>query len=248
MKKITILIVEDHADQAKKLQSSLEKEGYEVAGIAQNLKDALGLFYSKQPDLVILDIYLDGKPDGIVFAQKMNENENTARPIIFLTQHTDYKTFKDAKLVAPYNYLLKPFNPLELQYSIELAFEKYTHSPGVFSSSTAQAVLSTGEIFVKTGPSIIKILLETVCYIEVEGKYSRIHADDRSFLIQQSLKGLEERLPNHFLRIHRNFLINVNKIHRIQLDDCQVILLDGKGIPFSPTYREKLMKGLDILK
>ena len=249
MNKIRILILEDDHTQANELAEIIDKAGYEVTGIAHNLVEALGLFYSQKPDMVISDIYIDGQRDGITFAERINENKNTTRPIIFLTQYADLETFKKAKLTSPYNYLLKPYNPLELQYAIELALEKFLGTSGTFSIGNDNALLLEQSLYVKTGHSLIKILLKEVYYIEVDGKYSKIIVDQGNFLVQMPLKKMEEKLSSlSFLRVHRNYLINSKRIKKIHLADHHVILTNDQEIPFSQTYKEQLIGIYDVLK
>ena len=137
--KIRILIIEDEALQAQSLKEALEERGYEVTAVANNLKDALGYYYAQKPDIVIVDVYLNGKPDGIVFAQRINENKFTLKPFAFLTSSIDRKTFEQARITNPYCYLIKPFNVLELEFAIELAIEKFMGSVEVTMATTVDS-------------------------------------------------------------------------------------------------------------
>ncbi len=83
MEKARVLIIEDEADQADELKVFLEKGGYSVCGIADNLTEGLGLFYALKPDLVVADIYLKGNPEGISFAERMGENMRYRQTIDF---------------------------------------------------------------------------------------------------------------------------------------------------------------------
>lgn len=249
MAQIRILIIEDDFEQTKALIQFLEKNGYDVINVASNLKDALGYFYSQDPDIVLIDIYLDGKPDGIAFAEKINQNPNTTKPFIFLTSYTDIHTFNEAKLTQPYSYLVKPFNPLELQYAIELAIEKFMGETGSFSHHQHNAILDEKCFFVKSGEALIKLPLHDLFYIEVDGRYSLITARQGSFLIQKSLKNLADRLPSQqFVRIHRNFIVNMNEIDKIHLADQQALLKNGKAIPFSQNFKHNLIQRFEVLK
>ena len=125
MKDSKVLIVEDRATEASYLKDVLLELGYQVPAIASTLSKALEYFSLYKPDISLVDIYLDGKPDGIVFAMEMNGKEKTRRPFVFLTGATEATTFKLAKAAMPYHYLIKPFNKPELQYSIELALERF---------------------------------------------------------------------------------------------------------------------------
>lgn len=249
MAKIKILVVEDDPYYSDQLVEYLEEKDFIVTEVANNLKDALGYFYSQQPDLVIVDIYLNGKPDGIEFAKTLNENENTRKPFIFLTGHTDQDTFRDAKLTSPFSYLIKPFNPVELQYTIELAIEKFAGDAGVFSAESPGGVVIESALFMKKGNTLVKVMLSQVDYVEVAGKHSKIEADGSTYLISWPLKKIIQKLGAYqFIQIHRNFVVNLHAIAKVDLIDQQVMLKNGKPIPFSRNFRDNLIGSLDIMK
>ncbi|MEL6537068.1 MAG: LytTR family transcriptional regulator DNA-binding domain-containing protein [Bacteroidota bacterium] len=249
MNTIHILIVEDNLEEAAELQEYLEAQEYTVTAVATNLKDALGYFYAQQPDLVIVDIYLDGSPDGITFAQRLNENEATRRPFIFLTQHASLEVFEQAKLTSPYSYLLKPFNPLELQYAIELAVEKFAGETGQFALGDGGAASLEKSLFLKRRNSLVKVPFGEVDYVEVEGKYSNLITQQGDFLIQWPLKKLIEKFtPHQFIRVHRNYLVNLRAIQQVHLADQHVILSGDRSIPYSQNFKKNLMEKFDVLK
>jgi len=249
MTKPRILVVEDQEDDANELKGFLESNDYEVTEVARNLKDALGYFYSQQPDMAILDIYLNGIPDGITFAQRIQENPNTARPFIFLTSHADMETFRKAKLTMPFSYLLKPYNQLELQYAIELAIEKFTGDVGTLSTHSHGSVMLDKDLFIKNGSTLMKVPLQEIEYIEVEGKYSSLVTNDSRYLVQQALKKMEEKLiMNNFIRIHRNYIINIQAIKKVQLTENTLYLKNDKPLPISSGFRDNLISKLDILR
>ena len=249
MKKISIQIIEDNAEEAEKLRRYLEKCNYEVSGIADNLKDALGLFYAQKPDMVIVDIFLQDKPDGIVFAEKINENHTTRKPFVFLTGATDRNTFEVAKLTAPFSYLLKPFNELELLYAIELAVEKFANEIGVFSSEQYPYVIINESFFIKKRDFLVKVPVNSITHIEVKGKYLSIYSDSNSFLVQLSLTELLRRLPEkQFIRVNRSVAVNLDKVVSISTVDDQMILDNDKKILISRRNKESIIKSFNVLK
>lgn len=117
-----ILVVEDEAIVAKNIEKKLITAGYQVAGIATSALEAIELAASLKPDLVLMDIKLKGKMDGIDAA---NAIRNSYRlPIIYLTSYADDETFQRAKLTEPFGYLIKPFELKELNRSVEMALYK----------------------------------------------------------------------------------------------------------------------------
>lgn len=249
MAAVRILIIEDDEEAAAELRQHLEAQHYEVTGIADNLRDALGLFYAQKPDMVIVDIFLNGQPEGITFAEKMNENHHTRKPFIFLTSATDRTTFEAARITAPFSYLLKPFNKLELQYAIELALEKFAHEVGVLSSGQSPFVLIHESFFIKKREVLVKVPIRSIAYIEVEGKYLNIYSDDHNFLVQISLVEMLNKLPGEqFIRVNRNTIVNIRKMVSIHLADDHIILESGKRIRISRRNRDNIIKIFDVLK
>lgn len=249
MTKIRILIIEDDPLQAESLQETLENKGYEVTAIAGNLKDALGYFYAQKPDLVIIDVYLENNPDGIVFAQRINENPATLRPFVFLTSAVDRETFESARVTNPYSYLIKPFNVLELQFAIELAIERFVEMPGAFSGGSSGTAVMESFFLIKKKDTLVKVPFSAIEYFKVEGKYVSIIAEQESFLIEISLKVLLQKLPEkQFIQVHRNYVVNMNTVKKFHLTDSHIELLSGKTVSMSRRFKEKFMEHYSILR
>ena len=118
-----ILIVEDEAIIAEDLRETLLSLGYEVAGVTGAGAEAIRLAAELQPDLVLMDIYLQEGPDGVQAAEAIIAAQRL--PIVFLTAHADSQTFVRAKAVNPAAYLYKPFDRLTLQTTLEIALERH---------------------------------------------------------------------------------------------------------------------------
>jgi CheY-like chemotaxis protein len=119
MNKTTILIVEDEAIVAADLAAKLRQLGYEVAGIVSKGEEAVVLADSLRPDLVLMDIQLEGHTDGIEAAEAISSQLDL--PIIYLTAHSDAATLARAKLSGPFGFILKPFEERELATNIEIS-------------------------------------------------------------------------------------------------------------------------------
>lgn len=117
-----ILLVENDQLQVKLLSMLLHKLGYEVVATASSGEDALAKAQALHPDLILLDIMLDGEMDGIQVAQAIQDTQQI--PFLFVTGQDDQDLFERAKLTAPYAYVLKPVNVRELGLTIELALER----------------------------------------------------------------------------------------------------------------------------
>jgi CRP-like cAMP-binding protein len=116
-----VFIVEDDPIISLDIHQSLKSFGFEIAGSADSGEDTLAKLPTSKADVVLMDISLRGKLDGIQTAEQIN----IAAPLIFLTALSDETTLQRAKLARPYGYLIKPFDPTELRSTIELALMHY---------------------------------------------------------------------------------------------------------------------------
>jgi DNA-binding response OmpR family regulator len=123
MEKIKILIVEDEGVVALQLKVNLEKWNYVVSGIVASGEEALKRMEALTPDLVMMDMTLQGKLDGIKTADMIRKQYNI--PVIYLTAHSEESTIRRAKETEPYGYILKPFNAQEIRIAIEVALYKH---------------------------------------------------------------------------------------------------------------------------
>jgi DNA-binding NarL/FixJ family response regulator len=117
-----ILIVEDEIVIVRGLEEALERLGYKVCGFATSGEEALGLVDKEKPDLMLVDIFLGGKMDGVEFAQHVSQNHEI--PVIYLTAYSNKEVLDRAKLTDPFGYLVKPFRGRQLRVNIELALER----------------------------------------------------------------------------------------------------------------------------
>ncbi len=118
-----ILVVEDQPITAMDEQRILEAAGYNVTGIVPSGEDAVLSVNENRPDLVLMDIKLKGKMDGIKTASKIRKQHDI--PIVFVTAHGDKEFLDRAKKIDPYGYVLKPFGKEILSNTIELAVYKH---------------------------------------------------------------------------------------------------------------------------
>jgi PAS domain S-box-containing protein len=117
-----IFVVEDEAIVCEDIAQTLQQLGYEVAGTAQSGMEALLAVEQQMPDLVLMDIKLAGRLDGIQTTAAIRKRWSI--PVIYLTSHSDEATLGRAKETGPHGYLLKPFNERELRTAIEVALRK----------------------------------------------------------------------------------------------------------------------------
>jgi PAS domain S-box-containing protein len=118
-----ILIVEDERIVAEDLKRLLVKMGYAVTGVAASGEDAVKSVRTTLPDLVLMDIRIQGPQDGIEVAEHLYAEYNL--PVTYLTAYADAPTLERAKATMPFGYILKPFEARSLQTVIELAIHRH---------------------------------------------------------------------------------------------------------------------------
>jgi len=118
-----ILIVEDERIVSKDIKIRLQRFGYIVSGIAISGEDAVKKAEELHPDLVLMDIVLEGKMNGINAAEIIRSRFNI--PIVYLTAYSDKSTLERAKKTEPFGYILKPFDDRDLSTTIEMVLYKH---------------------------------------------------------------------------------------------------------------------------
>jgi PAS domain S-box-containing protein len=121
MSKIRILLVENEGIEAMDIKRELESFGYHVPYIAVDGEDAIEMAKKIAPDLILMDIMLPGKIDGVEVSKKLSPLKI---PVVYLTANSEPATFERAKKTDPYGYIIKPFDSKEFKYTIDLAINK----------------------------------------------------------------------------------------------------------------------------
>jgi len=240
-----ILIVEDEMIIAANISLQLTSLGYDVTGIIPRGEEALLHIEQQQPDIVLLDINLKGKIDGIETAQIMQKSFDI--PIIYLTANADEAHFTRAKTTNPYAFISKPFKKLDLQRAIELTVnrvknEKNSENP---TKEKSDPFILSDCIFVKHLEKKVRIDIKDILYIEAERNYCRIYSKLKEYLLVMTLKDLDEKLPSkHFIRVHRSFIVNLSQIDEVATSH---IVIGKKAIPVSKALKEELLNRLHTI-
>lgn len=141
----SVLVVEDQMVVALHIAHSLERLGYRIAGRARNAEDAVRLAAELAPDVVLMDIHLEGALDGVEAARRIRAEVDI--PIVFLTAFADPATVERAVASSPFGYVVKPFRPGELRATIEIARTRHASERRVRSrEARAHDLLATDEL------------------------------------------------------------------------------------------------------
>lgn len=250
MAKAKILIVEDENLVAKDLQNGLKKLGYQVTAVASTGEKAIKEVEENRPDLILMDIMLKGSMSGIEAAKEIKERFSL--PVIFLTAYADDTIINKAKVTEPYGYIIKPYKDEELKTTIEMALYKYDKDEEVRKErdlyySLIENKASKDSIFVRADYRLNKINFDDIYYVEALKDYVVINTSDNSYTTHTTMKEMVRILPaKDFVRIHRSFIVNLNKIYSIKYPD---LVIEGKMkvLPIGGLYRKELYSRLNLI-
>ncbi len=185
-----ILVVEDEAIVARDLMQRLEGLGYSVTGTAASGAEALALADSTRPNLVFMDITIQGTMDGIETAKRLSHRMDV--PIIVLTAHTDTGTILRAKQARPYGYLIKPLDEREMITTIEMVMSRHVSDVSARLMEQAIANAGVGMVMVSArGPSY-PVTMCNAAFERLSG-YSRADVVGSSpWFLEGPLQGREE--------------------------------------------------------
>jgi putative nucleotidyltransferase with HDIG domain len=127
-----ILIVEDEVIIARDVESKLKGLGYDTLPIISSGEEAIAMAGECRPDLILMDIVLNGDMDGIEATDCINKRFDI--PVVYLTAYADDKTLERAKVTDPFGYMIKPFSEKELHSAVEMAIYKHKSTEKLLES------------------------------------------------------------------------------------------------------------------
>lgn len=235
MEKVSVLVVEDEILIADSICKNLRELGYNVFEPVLSYTEALEAIEQKEPDIAILDIQLSGNKTGIDLAKKIHEEYSF--PFLFLSSNSDALTVNDAKRVNPQAFLVKPFTKNELYTAVELAL--YNHA-NIFGNANTEDLLVADALFIKSDGIYSKICFDEILYIKSSHVYIELMLKaGQKRLVRCSLNEILEKLDNHFIRVHRGYIVNSEHITILNSDS---LLLSDVEIPIGKSYKKELFK------
>jgi len=237
MKILRAIIADDEELARQILREYLTGEpAIEVVAECPNGFEAVKAVNELRPDVLFLDVQMP-KLDGFEVLELLDP----AVAVVFVTAFDQYamKAF-DAAAV---DYLLKPFTAERFRASLDRVRARFSSSAPLspVPRELKLAARAPGEylerLVVKDGPRVHVIAAARLDYAEAQDDYVELHSAGKTWLKQQTISSLESALdPRRFLRVHRSFLINMERIARVEpntKDTWQAILRDGTKIPMS---------------
>ena len=238
---IKCIAIDDEPLALKKLVTYIKKIPYlELVAECRSAIEAQQVIDQQQVDAIFLDINM---PDlnGLDFAKSMQDHSK-GPIIVFTTAYSEYAI--EGYKANAVGYLLKPYSFDEF----ETAAQKVKDIMEIRHQSSAEVSADPNDnvIYVKSDYRIVRIDISSIRYIEAMSEYLRISCDDKEkpVIVLLSMKKIEEHLPtNTFMRIHRSYIINLNKIREVKKN--HVILEGDASLPIGDNYKDTFMNYLN---
>jgi DNA-binding LytR/AlgR family response regulator len=225
-----ILLIDDDKMHLSILEERLKLLGFKNLVTVNNYKNAVQLLDTQVPDLVITDHFLDNSKTSLDFVKECILFREI--PIIVITTFHTEKIFDDVLALTPIDFLSKSCNDFELTKSVQLAFSRLLQQ--------TQSSKLKEFFFVKVGKNIKKICLNQIEMIAVDGKYLNISVDGRTYIIRSALVDFIKRLPSNFIKVHQSFIVNLDFVESILMEECKVKLKTCEA-DFSRAFKKQLM-------
>ena len=240
---LRVVIVDDEEPARLALRQDLEAiGGVEIVAECANGFDVVKVVNESAPDLLLLDVQMP-KLDGFEVLELVGRDV----PVIFVTAYDEFalKAFE----VHAVDYLLKPFSRARLEAALDRARAR-TGAGGVEPSALRASARPAGapleRVVIRDGPHVHVLPVERIDFVEAQDDYISFHSGEKAYLKEQTLADLEGQLDaRRFVRIHRSYLLNIERLARVELyakDSRIAILTGGKKLPVSRSGYQRLQQ------
>jgi DNA-binding LytR/AlgR family response regulator len=228
MKKYKCIIVDDEPIARMVIRSHCDKlNNLEVIAEYKSALEAMESIQNQEIDILFLDINMP-KIDGITFMKNIDHGQIK---VIYTTAYKEYAV--DAFELKAHDYLVKP-----------ISFERFLKSISFLDTSEKiEPNLKEEYIFLKEAQLIHRILITEIIYLEAQQNYTKVVLAEQTIRTYNTLSSIEEKLTTDFIRVHRSYILNKNKIRTINANEVFVV---DHSIPISNTYRKDFMKSIGL--
>ena len=239
---IKCIAIDDEPLALKKLVTYIKKIPYlELVAQCYSAIEAQRILQDQEVDAIFLDINM---PDlnGMDFAKSMKPDHSKGPLMVFTTAYSEYAI--EGYKANAVGYLLKPYGFDEF----EAAALKVKEIMDIRQQMVTEVSTDSSDdvIYVKSDYKIVRIAIDNIRYIEAMSEYLKISCDDKekSVIVLLSMKKIEEHLPSSkFMRIHRSFIINLNKISEVKKN--HVVMEGDTSLPIGDNYKDVFMNYLN---
>ena len=240
---IKCIAIDDEPLALKKLVTYINKIPYlDLVAQCRSAAEARQVIDEQDVEAIFCDINM---PDlnGMDFAKSLQKDHTSGPLVVFTTAYAEYAV--EGYKANAVDYLLKPYSFEEFEAAAQKIQEICEIRQQAMTEVTTQPD-DDGVIFVKSDYKIVRISIEHIRYIEAMSEYLRISCDDKDkpVIVLLSMKRIEEFLPaSTFMRIHRSFIINLNKI--VEVKKSHVVLEGDFSMPIGDNYKDAFMEYLN---
>lgn len=224
--KISCLVIDDEPLAIQVIRAHLDKiPGIEIISTFQNPVEALDMIKSIKIDLIFLDIEMP-LLSGMEFLKTLQHPPK----VIFTTAYRNYAT--ESYELDVVDYLLKPISFTRFLKAIN----KYKNLVNIkVTESKVKEAESNDHLYVNSNKKFIKLNFQDILYVESIKDYVKVVLHDKSVITKDSISNFEYKLPHEFLRIHRSFIVNTNKVTAFTKVDVEI---DNREIPIGASYKD----------
>lgn len=270
MTKLRTLLVDDEPLAVRGLAIRLQDFGdIDIIGTCANGREAVKTIKEQKPDLVFLDIQMPGF-DGFAVLRAL-AGEAVIPLVVFVTAYDEYAL--DAFRAHALDYLLKPVEPERLKEAIHRAREQQAQRTAIEQNArivdlienmdgvpidTLSALMDQApevaddrydpNLRIKDRGHISIVPVEDVDYIDAAGDYMCIHVDEKTHILRETMKTMEQRLdPKVFQRVHRSTIVNLDKVTEVKPHsngECFLTLSGGTELKVSRSYKDVVARFL----
>lgn len=243
MKKLKVLVAENPANVEVDLKNRLEEMGFEVVDILSNTEDLIQTLDSRRADIVLTDTFASSESTGFDVEEIIREKYMT--PVVFLSSENSLEIADQVLETGALCLISKPARDLDIKTNLILAHERFSAENR--AKPTASKPDFKEYIFVRADYKIVKIRVLDIFFIEAKKDYITINTSDNVFTVHSSMKDILRVLPlERFIRIHRGYIVNIDKIFSIKYPDL-IIESKMKVLPVGGLYRKNLFDRLNII-
>lgn len=229
---LKVLIVEDEMIIAEDMKEMLMELGYSVNAIANNYAEAIETLKNNEIDIVLVDINLNDRKDGIDLVQFIHEHYSL--PTIYVSSNSDKATIEKAKKFKSNGFVVKPFSKEDLFTSIELAISNFMATP------------KTKEyLFIKNKDMFVKVSLDEMLWLKSDQNYTEVITPKKKYLVRGTVKETLDQLDHRFIRIHKSYVVNFEKITAI---NSISVMINQQELPIGKLYKEEVLLKINTSK
>lgn len=229
---IDCLIIEDNYAFGLDTKIKCEGLGMNVIKLITEPDQIESTVASCDPDIILSDVKLGPN----IFAFDILGKIPDLPPVIFFSSYNDEKLYSRSKLAQPYVYLIKPFDDITLMSAIDGALRDKQKE----QKDSGDIRRDANKLFVRSKGKLVSVKPRQIVYVESEGNYCYIFAEDRKIVIRSSLQNVLKKIGlREFIQIHRGYVINVNYIEEFNISSNQV-MINNVLLPVGRSYKKSL--------